>query len=262
MNLSGIITLTTDFGDKDGFAGVMKGVMLGINPDVRIVDVSHSIERQSVDEAAFVVFNSYRYFPEGTIHVVVVDPGVGSSRRVILVNVMNHLFLAPDNGVLRYVLSGDDIAYAVTNKAYFLKDVSATFHGRDVFAPAAAHISRGVSCTEFGPRVYNYMRGESFNPEISEDGAAGRILYCDRFGNIVTNIAKDDLPDDYSKGAVRVRVGDVTIEGLSEYYASGEKGMPIALFGSAGFIEVAVNYGDAAQSIGVGCGDDVYVSFV
>ena len=191
-----------------------------------------------------------------------VDPGVGSGRRIILADSGSHLFLAPDNGVLRFVLSGNDMIYKVANEAYFLKEVSSTFHGRDIFAPAAAHISSGVSCPEFGPRIYDYVQGESFEPEIAEDGILGRVLYCDRFGNIVTNIVKDYLPGDYSEESVRVRVGNVTIEGLSEYYAVAEKGIPVALFGSAGFIEIALNRGNAAQHIGVRVGDEVYVSFI
>jgi S-adenosylmethionine hydrolase len=185
-----VITLITDFGTAGPYVGSMKGVILSIHPDARIVDIAHDIRPQDVDEAAFVLNRAYAYFPAGTIHVVVVDPGVGSDRAVLAVRTERYIFLAPDNGVLKYVFDAcpDARVFRVTNQDFSLSPVSRTFHGRDVFAPAAAHLSRGVDIERMGEPFTEYVRGEVQRPEVRPREIRGEIVFIDGFGNGITNI--------------------------------------------------------------------------
>lgn len=260
MPFSRIISLLTDFGERDGFVGTMKGVILGIEPRATIVDISHEIERQDVDAGAFVLRNSYRYFPKGTIHVVVVDPGVGSARRVLCVQVADYLFLAPDNGVLKYIFHEHPEApvIAVTNRRYFLPEISQTFHGRDIFSPVAAHLATGVAPAKLGDAVTDYLRGALPLFDETSEAISGEIVYVDRFGNLISNISGDRVAGKRLEVAISGRV----ISGLSRSYAESTPGEPLALIGSSGFLEIAVNLGDAQRSLGCSVGERLQVRFI
>ena len=210
-----IITLTTDFGLTDHYTGVMKGVILGICPAARIVDITHECRAYEIGEAAFTVAQVYRYFPPKTVHVVVVDPGVGTARRPILVEASGQFFVGPDNGVFAFVLSDEKHKVrAVTNAKYFLQPVSQTFHGRDVFAPVAAHLAKGVTAARMGKPIDNYLRPHSIKPErTARRGWTGSILKVDRFGNLITNFLASEFPHAVT-GAFAMTVGLQTISRL------------------------------------------------
>lgn len=243
----GIITLTTDFGTGDHYAGVMKGVIAGINPAALVIDITHGIESYNAPEAAFKLCASYAYFPEGTIHVAVVDPGVGSARRAIAAESGGYRFVGPDNGIFSLIFDkrGVDRIVEITNPAFMLSNVSSTFHGRDIFAPAAAHLSKGVALRDLGEGLQSYERLDI--PRLEEDGGAvtGNAIYADRFGNLVTNI-----PGSVITGAARVCVGDMIIKQTSVSYADGEKGELLAIVGSSGFLEISLNKGSALEFFG------------
>lgn len=255
-----VISLLTDFGLVDGYVGIMHGVILSICPDAQIVDISHGIPAQNVRHAAYVLHISYPYFPKGTVHVIVVDPGVGSERRAIAVHTSGGYFVAPDNGVLSYVLAREQVLEAVelTNSRYWLPQVSATFHGRDVFSPVGAHLLRGVPINELGRPVSNLVTFPIPTAERQLDGRLrGHVLHIDRFGNIITNIRQEELPHD---GNVAVRIRDRLIQGVRATYAAVPEGEWVALIGSEGLLEIAVRNGNAAQQLGVQTGEDVTVS--
>ena len=247
--MGNIITLTTDFGLRDHYAGVMKGVMLSVNENARPVDITHCIDSHDVRAASFVVGNSYRYFPEKTVHLVVVDPGVGSARRPLALFADGHFFVGPDNGVFSSVIRSceDFSAREIKNRDYFLKDVSSTFHGRDIFSPVAAHLSLGVPFPEIGPQISD--------PEIlprdgySVNGAEirGTVVYTDKFGNLVTSIPTESVSD--GTRAV-VTVGDKRVVGISESYSSVKPGEIVVVGGSGGYIEISVNRGRASDVFG------------
>ena len=249
-----IITLTTDFGTRDAYVGAMKGVILGINPAATIVDISHEIEPQNIPQAAYVLESVYRYFPEGTIHLAVVDPGVGSDRRAIIVRTAGAFFVAPDNGVLSRV-AGDMLeAINITNPRFWLQPVSRTFHGRDIMAPVAAHLSLGTAPDEFGDTISSIVMLPHHRPEIKPDGSLiGHIVHADRFGNLVTDVKESDLPGK----DIKIEVKGHTIRGLSSTYAEGD-GL-LALIGSHGYLEIAVKNGSAAGFMGADTGNTVRV---
>ena len=261
MEYSGIITLTTDFGDRDGFVGVMKGVILSINPDAKIVEITNKIERHNIDQAAFVIKNSFSFFPEKTIHIVIVDPGVGSSRRIIILEYKEHYFVAPDNGVIKYIISekGEHQVYNVINKDYFLETVSSTFHGRDIFAPVSAHLSLGINPEKFGPQIFDYIKNENLEPIISKDKIIGKVIYCDRFGNIITNIKKSDIPGNIQTDDVLINIKECNIKGITQCYSDGDKVKPSAIFGSTGFLEIAIYLGNASEILNIKTGESVNV---
>ena len=253
-----VITLLTDFGTSDGYVGAMRGVIVGINPQATVLDICHDITAQDVPGAAFVLSTAYRYYPPDTIHLVVVDPGVGSSRRAIAVRTQRGLFVAPDNGVLSYVYAREPGFEAVqlTEQRYWLSPVSDTFHGRDVFAPVAAHLSRGVQLCELGPAIDNPQRFALSEPEARSDGSmVGQILYIDRFGNLVTNVRRDLLP----AGGVSIHIAGQTVNGPLAAYAGAKDGEVLALVGSHGYLELAVRNGSAAQVLGVVRGAEVRI---
>jgi len=257
--MSALITLTTDFGLEDGYVGTMKGVILGINPQAVIVDLSHEIAPQDVREAAYVLYTAYRYFPPRTVHLVVVDPGVGSERRAIALRTRQAVFVAPDNGVLSYVVAQEEILGIVhlTNPRYWLAEVSTTFHGRDIFAPVAGHLSRGVPFSELGQPIHDIVTFPPSQPEARPDGTlVGHILHVDRFGNCITDVRAERLP---AEGPLTVEVAGRRIAGLSPTYAAGEEGALMALIGSVGHLEIAVRGGSAAQTLGAKAGDEVIV---
>lgn len=247
-----IITLLTDFGLDDAYVGTMRGVILNINPHATIVDLCHQVRPQDIAAAAFLLGSSYRYFPAGTVHLAVVDPGVGSGRRAVAVETPRYLFVGPDNGVLSYVLAEEASfkAVSLTQPRYWLPRVSRTFHGRDIFAPVAAHLSLGVPLAELGEAIDELVTWPVPHPEKQADGSLrAHIIYIDRFGNLITDAKEEDLPSQQ----IAVEVAGHIIEGLSPSYAAGS---PIlALIGSTGRLEIAVREGNAAQHLGLKVGD-------
>ncbi|MBN2411061.1 SAM-dependent chlorinase/fluorinase [candidate division KSB1 bacterium] len=241
-----IITLLTDFGDKDGFVGTMKGVILSINPSAQIIDIAHHIAAGDIHSGAFVLANSYSYFPGNTIHVVVVDPGVGSDRRALCVQTGGHYFVAPDNGVLKWIFKDNPGArvFELTRQKYFLDKISCTFHGRDIFAPVAAYLSTGTEISQFGHKIQDYVKGNWPKYNVTDKKITGEIIHIDRFGNLVTNIAANDFnPEKFD----RLKLPRHTINVLNDAYnlLSGNK--PFAIIGSHGFIEIAVKDSSAAE---------------
>jgi S-adenosylmethionine hydrolase len=254
------ITLTTDFGYRDPFVGIMKGVILGINPTACIVDLSHGIGPQDTRGAALVLKHSAPFFPPGTIHVAVVDPGVGTQRRAILVESERSFFIGPDNGVLSFAVRDKVVANIVelTNESFHLKPKSTTFHGRDVFAPVAAHLSLGVPVSNFGSTLESHTRLDW--PEVikTEDGIAGEIIYIDNFGNLITNVSENDLKS-LPREKLAVSLADVTIHGLASNYAGAEKDDYTALINSWGLLEISCYNGRARLRSGADIGDPVHV---
>lgn len=251
-----VVTLTTDFGIRDPYVATMKGVILRIAPAVTLVDISHDIAPHSVTEAAYILAGAYRYFPAGTIHLAVVDPGVGGGRRAVAVRSGEHRFVAPDNGLLTLALRGEKWeAVELTNDRYWLPNVSHTFHGRDLFAPVAAHLARGVPLDWLGPAVNDLSQLPWPAPSRTPEGTViGHVVHVDRFGNLITDIPADLLED---LGSVRIEIGSLQMERLSETYAEGTPGQILALIGSHGYLEVAVREGSAASMTGLGTGAPV-----
>ncbi len=270
-----IITLTTDFGLNDGFVGTMKGVILGINPEATIVDITHDIAPQNIEQGAFLFANAVKYFPANTIHVVVVDPGVGSARRPIAMQIGETIFVAPDNGVLsRAILNSEfriqnseignrksesEIRAIYLNRSeYWLPRVSSTFHGRDIFAPVAAHLSRGIALDALGDPIDDWVRLAPGLPTRRADGAlVGKVMRIDRFGNIITNIADEMLA---GQARARIEIAGSSVNGIKQTYADVARGKVVALIGSSGHLEIAVRDGNAAQMLGVQLGDEILIA--
>jgi S-adenosylmethionine hydrolase len=245
-----IITLTTDFGYADPFVGIMKGAILCITPNLQIVDLNHGIPPQDIRAAALTLAASVDYFPQGTIHVAVVDPGVGSERRPILIHSAGQYFVGPDNGVFSFVLKDKQSLLIVdlSNEAYFLHPKSRTFHGRDIFAPVAAHLAGGVPMAEFGSPSKDWVCLSWPAVERAGEFIVGEVLYIDRFGNLFTNIHERDLTG-VAKEKIRVHLNEIKIQGLAQNYAVGDKKTYIALVNSWGLVEIAsYNYSAASRS--------------
>ena len=257
MNL---ITLTTDFGTQDGYVGAMKGVILGINPRAVIVDLTHDIAPGDVMGGAFALANAARWFPSHAIHLAVVDPGVGSRRRAIAVETTCGTFVGPDNGLFSFVAvkGATREIRELANRALRLAEVSRTFHGRDIFAPGAAHLSRGTAFKEVGPRLRSMLRLPITPAKKTRDGLQGAVVHIDRFGNAITNIpAGSILEAGCAKG--RVIAGDRAVGPLRQCYADAAVGKPLALIGSGGCLEVSVYRGSAAEALGLAVGTKVQV---
>ena len=261
-----IITLTTDFGLSDAYVGVMKGVILGINPRAQVVDITHAIPPQDIHEAAFLIHSAHRYFPKDTIHTIVVDPGVGSNRRAIVCQTDNAVFVCPDNGVLSYLLQGnlqDRPAFQATtieNATYLLPHVSNTFHGRDIFAPVAAHLSLGVPLADIGTPVHNLVQLSIPTMHIADDTLSGQIIKGDSFGNLITNISQTDfVAFTETASSYTIQAGDVSINRLNRAYAESAISEPLAIIGSFGLLEIAVNCGSAEERLGLKRGDAVII---
>ncbi|MDH3359956.1 MAG: SAM-dependent chlorinase/fluorinase [Desulfobulbaceae bacterium] len=260
--MSGLVTLTTDFGLTDEYVGIMKGVILSLAPTTQIVDLSHEIEPQNIAQAAYLINSSRQYFPDNTIHILVVDPGVGSNRRMILVGARRQLFLAPDNGVLSLVFDDNelDFAHAITNEELYLHPVSQTFHGRDILAPVAAHLAKGLAVETVGPPLDSKeLKQLNLAASISTDGKSiiGRVIQIDRFGNLITNIHRHDLQKltaSSTGSTLTVTVGTSTINNLVAYYAEATPGELLALFGSRDYLEIAINKGNAGKYLGINTG--------
>ena len=262
MRSGPVVTLLTDFGTADYFVAAVKGVILTINPLASIVDITHEIPPQDIEAGAFTLLTCYRDFPEGTVHMAVVDPGVGSTRRAIVVNAGSHYFVGPDNGLFSYVLDREPShqTFHLTAREYFREEPSSTFHGRDIFAPIAAALSKGVKPAKLGPRVEDAVRLPALTPVKRADGTVeGRIIHIDRFGNCITNLTRDDLPQtDGQKLLVKRRV----IKAFRQFYADedGSKNQMFAIWGSAGFLEISLNGASAAARLKVKRGDAVIAS--
>ena len=261
MHTQRIITLITDFGDKSGYVGVMKGVILSINPDCRIVDISHQISPQDREEAAFVLKSVYPFFPPQSIHLVVVDPGVGSKRKPILIESGTHWFVGPDNGVLSFACLTEECkkVWEITNTSYFLPRVSSTFHGRDIFAPVAAHLSLGVPAHDLGEEQKHCVRLEALEPEILQGMIKARVMYTDHFGNVISNISYNLFNAVVADKPFRITVGGTVIERIAPSYADAREGEIIALFGSSQQLEIAVRNGNCKRTLQVEKGAEISV---
>lgn len=249
LPVSSLIALLTDFGTRDHYVGVMKGVILSINRHAQIVDISHEVSPQDVTGAYFLLKNSYRYFPTGTIFVAVVDPDVGTERSIVCVETPDYLFLAPDNGLVGFVPAEQKVTrmFRVTNRKLMLDRVSTTFHGRDIFAPVAGHLSLGLDLPLLGPAASAIRRLDQREPEVTREGVVfGEVLSVDRFGNLVTNIPADELPD---RKKSEVSVGRAVISQVVRTYGDARKGSLIALVGSSGTLEISVVGGSAARKL-------------
>ncbi|HLJ26518.1 MAG TPA: SAM-dependent chlorinase/fluorinase [Candidatus Angelobacter sp.] len=265
MSAQRIVTFTTDFGMVEHYVGVMKGVICGINPSVQLVDVTNLVQSFDILDGAIAISQAYSYFPPDTIHVVIVDPGVGSSRRPIVAKAGTHIFVAPDNGVLSLVYEREEAISVrhITAEHYFRQPVSSTFHGRDVFATVAGYLSKGVEPAKFGDEITDYVRFVA--PKPKPDGTnswKGVVLKIDKFGNIITNITPKDIPQLFQASApkFKISVGKVEITRLSPNYADGGQGETVGLLGSTGFLEISVNRGSAARAAGADKGAEVSVT--
>lgn len=262
-----VITLLTDFGTDDEYVGLMKGVILSINPSATIVDITHQIDRQDIVQAAFTIHSGYHYFPEGTVHLIVVDPGVGTERGLLVLKLEKHFFIAPDNGVLSLLLGEKNVSSLnlITNPNYFRASASRTFHGRDILAPVGAHISNGLEVKELGPEIdlQKVVCLDSLGARCTENGELrGEVVALDHFGNLITNIKSKQLTECLHAGSqqkILIKIQSNVIKGLSETYASVRSNTPLALIGSRGYLEIAVNKGNAAQHLNAEKGDEVWV---
>ncbi len=303
MRQSRIITLLTDFGNQDAYVGIMKGVITGINPAAHVIDLCHSIPPQDVFIGAYLLSTSYKYFPSGTIHVAVVDPGVGSKRDIVCVEIRNCLFLVPDNGILSFIVQEEKPKriVQVTNSKYFLPVLSHTFHGRDLFAPVAAHLSLGAKPLQLGNATGQLAQLDLPEPFHTKAGQLkGQIIYIDRFGNLITNITREHLaqyirnhtqnraqrsgmkskeqgvrnqtPDTLENtskyeipiqdNTIKTILGRKKIFGLKKTYTDVKQGEPLLLLGSAGFLEISVNQGNAKKYFKVDRGNHIIVTLV
>ncbi len=250
-----IIAFVTDFGTTDYFVGAMKGVILSVNPAVLIVDITHEIAPQNVAAASFALRACYRNFPAGTIFVAVVDPGVGSARKAILVETEDYYFIAPDNGLLSFVFDEAKIfrVFELTNEKFFHHPVSRTFHGRDIFAPAAAHLSKDSKPEKFGAEIEDYVHNAENKPQINnENEIAAKIIHIDRFGNLIANLRNADAPENFT-----VKIAGQTIEKTREFYAEAENAEVFMIWGSAGFLEIVAFRDSAAKLLSVEIGQKV-----
>ena len=259
-----IITLTTDFGLNDHFVGTMKGVILAIEPEAQIIDICHSVQAFDVLDGALTISQAYSYFPSGTVHMVIVDPGVGTERRPLIVTSERHHFVAPDNGVLSLIYQREQRLSArhVTGEHYFLQPISNTFHARDVFSPVAAYLSKGVDPVKFGEEVSDFVRFSAPKPKpVNESTLRGVVLKVDRFGNLITNITPQDAPMLFAEDAsgFKIVIGKREITEIKDAYALGAPGEVFGILGSMGYLEIAANRGAAAQIMGAGKGSDVNI---
>lgn len=253
-----IITLLTDFGLKDHFAGVLRGVIASIAPAVRVIDITHEVEPYAIAQARFLLAQSWPYFPPGSIHVAVVDPGVGSARRPILVQAHGHLFVGPDNGLFSDLLDSPGVKVRlIADRKFLLPDVSATFHGRDVFAPVAAHLALGVTPARIGPLISDAIRLPGQAAQASAGRWLGEIIHVDRFGNLITNLPASCAAE---SSRLILKIGSHELRGVASSYAAVAPRTPAIVAGSSGCLEVAVNQDSAARLLGLGVGTPVELS--
>ncbi|GAB4344391.1 MAG: SAM-dependent chlorinase/fluorinase [Desulfobulbaceae bacterium] len=258
-----LITLTTDFGLQDPYVGQMKGAILRHNIRARIVDLTHAIEPHNVLAGAVIIRSSYHSFPKGTVHLVVVDPGVGSQRKIIALRVDDHYFIAPDNGALTLLIRDREVqaAHRVDNRALFPNEISATFHGRDIMAPVAAALARNGKLQEVGPAIDPATCVQLDLPatQLDEHGITGRVIHIDRFGNVRTTITSSTLATYQPSSFAGIFIGKHSVRAISATYSDVAPGELLALIDSAGHLEIAVNRGNAAQRLGCRIGDPVTV---
>jgi hypothetical protein len=260
-----IITLTTDFGVSDHFVGAIKGVMLQIAPEAQIIDISHSVQPFDILDGALTISQAYSYYPSGTVHMVIVDPGVGTPRRPIILTADKHIFVAPDNGVLSLIYEREERISVrhLTAEHYFLEPRSNTFHARDIFAPVAANLAKGLPADRFGDEITDYVRFASPRPKpVDARTLRGVVLKVDRFGNLVTNITPQDAPKLFAETppAFKIAIGTkAQATRMCANYAEGTPGEVFGILGSMGFLEVATNRGSAYQLMGAGKGSEVNV---
>ena len=264
MAESRIVTFTTDFGLSDAFVGIMHGVVLNIHPETTVVDICHAVASYDLMDGAWTIAQAYRFFPARTVHVVVVDPGVGSKRRPIIVETENHVFVAPDNGVLSMVEAREPkfVVRHVTAERYFFQPVSRTFHGRDIFAPIAGWLSKGVAPSEFGPEITDYVRLALPQVEhVGENSLRGAVLKVDKFGNLITNIGQADAPALFGNNvpAVNILIAGETITRVCHSYSDGAEGEIFAIVGSSGYLEIAAKQASAAEKLVAGVGTPIGV---
>ncbi len=266
--MSSIITLTTDFGSRDSFAGSVKGVILKINPQAQIVDISHEIGPQDVWEAAFTLKGAYSYFPKGTVHLAVVDPGVGSGRKPIIVVTESYYFVGPDNGLfsLIYPEAERTRVHHITASHYYLPSPGPTFHGRDIFAPVAAWLSKGIPSGNFGDEITDYVKLNVPVPKKAANGIEGHVVHIDRFGNVITSITYKDiqslLPEGVEPGPVSVSVAGKEAKGLRKFYAEAAAGEPGVIINSSGYVEIFMFKQNARTALGIKRGDAVRFSLL
>ncbi len=262
-----VISLTTDFGTRDEYVGVLKAVICGINPQALVIDITHHIAPHDVAGAAFMLKSTFTWFPIASIHVAVIDPGVGGTRAIVAARVAGHYLIAPDNGLLAPLIDeyGVDELIAVQTRAFFKQPLSRTFHGRDIFAPVAAHLSLGVAMRDFGPPIDRMQLTDLAwpRPHVDADGTLhGHVVGVDRFGNLITDIGYDHLKAAAHSGGgrgLRIHAGGRTIEGLISSYGQGPEGVPAAILGSRDCLEIAVNQGSAEKLLSIGKGAPVEV---
>jgi S-adenosyl-L-methionine hydrolase (adenosine-forming) len=255
-----MITLTTDFGVEDPYVAEMKGVILSINPDAKLIDVSHGVEKFNIRMGAFMLASAAPYFPKGTVNLVVVDPGVGMERRAILVQTKHAFFVGPDNGLLMLAAKSQGVehVYELTNSVYRLPTVSSTFHGRDIFAPAVAYLDKGVKPPAFGPEITDPITPKFAAVTRKNNSLCGEVLHIDVFGNIITNIAEKELN---KVKKVKAKLADSLLEAsFAKTYGEVKQKDPVALVGSHGFLEIALNQGSAAKKFKVHSGDLVTIT--
>ena len=257
-----IVTLTTDYGTSDHLVGVMKGVILSINPEVTIVDITHSVIAHDILDGTLAIGQAYKYFPSKTVHVVVVDPGVGTDRRPILVAADQHYLIAPDNGVLSSVYDQSEALYVwnIISEHYFRQPVSNTFHGRDIFAPVAAWLTKSWQTAAFGEAITDFVRFAIPTPKVNGNTIKGMVLRVDHFGNLITNLTATDVPALASAdGKFIIRAGNGAITKMVSTFAKGAAGEAVGVIGSSGYLELSVNKGQASRVLGAGRGAEVTV---
>ncbi len=259
-----IVTLTTDFGTNDHFVGAVKGVILEIVPEAAIVDITHAVQAFDVLDGALAIAQAYSYFPTGTVHMVVVDPGVGTTRRPILASSDGFHFVAPDNGVLSMVYAREERIRVrhISSEHYFRQPISNTFHGRDVFAPVAAYLAKQVDSDKFGDEIEDYVKFAAPRPKpAGENRIRAVVLKVDRFGNLITNVKPDDVPALFAAkpGAFKIVVGSKEITEIHQNYAEGGPGEVFGILGSMGYLEIVANRAAAAQLTGAGKGSEVSI---
>lgn len=250
-----IITLLTDFGIKDGYVGSLKGIMLGICPEARLIDISHLVPPQDVRAAAYLLASHYRDFPTGTIHLAVIDPGVGSERRALAIRTSHYFFVGPDNGLFSWILEEQSGARIVSleNRQFWRSAVSMTFHGRDIFAPVAAHLAKGIDIDEFGPPC-TPARVQWDPVKRSKEALTGEVIYIDHFGNAITNVTHSDLQGAGKPENITIQIGPHRIDAFVDTYSDASHSTAVALIGSSGHLEIAVNQGNAAELLNIRAG--------
>ena len=257
-----MITLTSDFGLKDPYVAEMKGVILSIHPKATLVDITHEVEKFNIRMAAFMLSSAAPYFPDGTVHLAVVDPEVGTRRRAIVVESLKGFFVGPDNGILMLAARTQDIKhiYELTNPKLKFSKISGTFHGRDIFAPASAYLDKGIQPSEFGPEIKDPVQPAFTQIEKDADSVIGEVLNIDGFGNIITNMTQKDLADNAIE-TINVQLPQATLKlKFAKTYAEAKQQQPITLVGSHGFLEIALNQGDAAKKFNVKVGEKIVVT--